>query len=109
MNMNRKVYTVGAGLMAACMAAATASAQTFMVFEYGASAGAVNQVSVTNLAPNWVVAGVRNASADMEVITYESNGTALVRKGSASSAGTLSDVGVSTVALRLQPRNNRRD
>jgi hypothetical protein len=42
MNMNRKVYTVGAGLMAACMAAATASAQTFMVFEYGASAGAVN-------------------------------------------------------------------
>jgi hypothetical protein len=28
MNMKRKVYTVGAALMAACMAAATASAQT---------------------------------------------------------------------------------
>ena len=53
MNVNRKVYTLGAGLMAACMAAATASAQTFMVFEYGGSAGAVSQVSVANLAPNW--------------------------------------------------------
>jgi len=64
MNMNRKVYTVGAGLMAACMAAATASAQTYMVFEYGASAGAVSQVSVANLAPNWVATGVRNSAGD---------------------------------------------
>ena len=54
MNTNRKVCKLGAALIAACMAAATASAQTYMVYEYGASAGAVTQVSVANLAPNWV-------------------------------------------------------
>jgi hypothetical protein len=51
MNMKRKVYTLSVGLIAACIAASTASAQTYMTFQYGASAGAVSQVSVANLAP----------------------------------------------------------
>jgi hypothetical protein len=98
MNMKRKVYTIGAGLIAACMAAATASAQTYMVYEYGASAGAVSQVSVTNLAPNWVATGVRNGGGDLELITWESTGTALVRKGSATT-GAINNAGMATVAL----------
>jgi hypothetical protein len=98
MNANRKVYTLGAALIAACMAATSASAQTFMVYEYGASAGAVSQVSVANLAPNWVATGVRNGGGDLELITWESTGTALVRKGSATT-GAINNAGMATVAL----------
>jgi len=100
MNINRKVYTTAAGLMAACMAAATASAQNFMVYQYGNSAGAVSQVSVANLAPNWVATGVRNGAGDIELIAWKSTGHALLRKGSAtSSAGAVSNASVATVAL----------
>ena len=98
MNINRKVYTAAAGVLAACLAAATASAQNFMVYQYGASAGAVSQVSVANLAPNWVATGVRNSAGVMEVITWESNGTQLVRKGSAT-GNVVDNTGISTVAL----------
>jgi hypothetical protein len=98
MSMNRKVYTAGAGLMAACLAAATASAQTFMTFQYGASAGAVSQVSVANLAPNWVATGVRNSAGNLELITWQSNGTALIRGGSAT-AGAIGNAGMATIAM----------
>ena len=96
--MNRTSYAIATGLMAACMATATASAQNFMAYEYGASADAVSQVSVANLAPNWVVTGVRNGTGLAEVITWESTGHSLVRKGSATGTA-ISNVGVSTVAL----------
>jgi hypothetical protein len=86
------------GLMAACLTAASASAQNFMVYQYGASAGAVSQVSIANLSPNWVATGVRNSAGDMELITWKSTGNALVRKGSATSVA-VSDAGMSTVAL----------
>jgi hypothetical protein len=86
------------GLIAVCMTAATASAQNFMVYQYGASAGAVSQVSIANLSPNWVATGVRNSAGDMELITWKSTGSALVRKGSATSVA-VSNASVSTVAL----------
>jgi hypothetical protein len=98
MKMNKKVSVAAAGLMAAYMTAATASAQTHMVFEYGASAGTVSGVSVANLKPNWVVTGVRNGSNDMELIVWESLGTSLKRQGSAT--GPMAGVGnIATVAL----------
>lgn len=97
MNIKRKVYTA-AGVMAACMTAATASAQDFMTYEYGASAGAVSQVSVANLKPNWVVTGVRNSAGEVEVIAWESNGHALIRKGSATGP-TIANAKVTTVAV----------
>jgi len=99
MNMNRKVYTAGAGLLAACMTAATASAQNFMEFQYGASAGAVSQVSVANLKPNWVATGVLNSAGKVELITWKSNGHALLRKGSATSPIVVQNASVATVAL----------
>jgi hypothetical protein len=98
MNINRKVYTAAAALLAGCMTAAAASAQNFMEYQYGASAGAVTQVSVANLAPNWVATGVRNSAGVMEVITWESNGTQLLRKGSAT-GNAIDNTGISTVAL----------
>jgi hypothetical protein len=78
-----------------------------MVFEYGASAGAVSQVSVANLAPNWVATGVRNSAGDVELIAWESNGTALTRKGSAV-GGATTNAGMATVCLSPTPRSNRR-
>lgn len=98
MYRNRKRYAAAIGAIAACMSAATASAQNFMVYQYGATAGAVSQVSITNLSPNWVATGVRNAAGDMELITWKSTGSALVRKGSATSVA-LSNASMSTVAL----------
>lgn len=97
MNIDRKVFTAAAVFTAACLAAATASAQNFMTHEYGASAGAIGLVSVANLRPNWVVTGVRNNAGNTEVIAWKSNGHALVRKGSATSNGV--DFSLATVAL----------
>ena len=100
MRIKGAVYTATAGLLATCVWTATASAQNFMVYEYGASAGAVSQVSIANLAPNWVVTGVRNGSGDAEVITWESTGHALIRQGSATlTANGIDDAGVSIAAL----------
>lgn len=86
------------GLIALCMMAATASAQNFMAYQYGTSAGAVSQVSIANLSPNWVATGVRNGAGNIELITWNSTGSALVRKGSATS-NAVNNAGVSTVAL----------
>jgi len=99
MNINRRVYTAAAVLTAACMAAATASAQNFMVYQYGASAGAVSQVSVANLKPNWVATGVRNGAGEVELIAWKSNGHALLRKGSATCPTVVENASVATVAL----------
>jgi hypothetical protein len=98
MKTNRNVYTAAAGVIAACMAVATASAQNFMIYQYGAAAGAVSQTSVANLKPNWVVTGVRNGQGKMELITWKSNGHALLRKGSAVGQ-PLDNASVATVAL----------
>lgn len=98
MNRRRKGYAAAIGLMAAWLTAASASAQNFMVYQYGATAGAVSQVSIANLSPNWVATGVRNGAGNMELITWKSNGRALVRKGSATSVA-LSNASMSTVAL----------
>lgn len=90
--MHRNVYTAVAGLFAGWLAAGTALAQTFELnFLYGATAGAVSHVSIANLKTNWVVTGVRNGSGNLQVISWYSNGTQLVRKGSAT-AGAISSV-----------------
>jgi hypothetical protein len=98
MNVNRKVCTAAAGLLAACITAATASAQNFMEYQYGASAGAVSQVSVANLKQNWVATGVRNGEGDIELITWKSTGHALERAGSATGPA-ISNASLGTVAL----------
>jgi len=84
MNIKRNVYAAAAGLMAAYMAAATASAQNFMEYQYGATGGSVADVSVANLMPNWVVTGVTEGdadSSDQTLTTWESTGHALVKRG----------------------------
>ena len=98
MNIKREVYTAAAGLLATCMAAATASAQGFMGFDYSASAGAVSQVSVANLKSDWAVTGVRNGSGLIELITWKSNSIALERMGSATGPA-IGNGPVSTVAV----------
>jgi len=98
MKANRIKHAVAAGCVALCMGGATASAQNFMSYLYGASAGVISNGSVTNLAPNWVVTGMCNGSEDMELITWESNGTQLLRKGSAT-GGPIQNANVGTVAL----------
>ena len=89
--MKRQVYTIVVGLVAGYIAAATAFAQPYITREYGATAGAVSQVSIANLKANWVVTGVRNGKGNLEVIVWKSNGSALARKGSAS-GGAISNV-----------------
>jgi len=101
MNIERKAYITAAGLMAACMAAAPASAQDFIEYQYGASPGAVRSVSVANLKPNGVVTGVGNSAGNLELIVWKSNGTELLRKGSATDTA-FRDIGsapVSTLAM----------
>ena len=98
MNIKRNVYTAAAGLLATCLAAATASAQGFMGFDYSASAGAVSQVSVANLKSDWAVTGVRNGSGLIELITWKSNTIALERMGSATGPA-IGNGPVSTVAV----------
>jgi hypothetical protein len=98
MKANRIGHAAAAGLMTLCMGGATASAQNFMSYLYGASAGAIENASITNLAPNWVATAMCNGGGDLELITWESNGSALLRKGSAI-AGPIANANVGTVAL----------
>jgi len=102
MNIKRTVYTAGAGLLAACMAAATASAQDFIEYVYGNSAGAVHSVSVANLKNNWVATGVTNSAGNLELIAWAANSgnTELLRKGAATDTtlGNLGSAPVSTLA-----------
>jgi len=104
MNIKRGVYTAAAGLLGACMAAATASAQDFIEYAYGNSAGAVHSVSVANLRTDWVATGVTNSAGNLELIVWASNGiegTQLLRKGSATDTalGNLGSAPVTTLAL----------
>ena len=104
MYIKRDVYTAAVGLLAACMAAATASAQDFIEYAYGNSAGAIHSVSVANLRTDWVATGVTNSAGNLELIVWASNGTngmKLLRKGSATDTtlGNLGGAPVSTLAL----------
>ena len=83
------------------MAAATASAQNFMVYQYGARGGPVNDVPVATLMPDWVVTATTEgagSSTYQALTTWESNGSALVKQ-SVAYGPKLESGGMATVAL----------
>ena len=111
MNVNRKAHTAVAGLIT-CVAAATASAQPYIQHVAEAAAGAVSQVSIANLKPNWVVTAVCNSSGNLELGTWQYANNALTLKSSAQASLAASKVAIAdlsssrVVTAHIDPNSN---
>jgi len=97
----RRFGSAAGALAIGCLAVSSAAAQQ-VVWQYGATAGAVNEVSIANLPnTNLVVTAVRNGGNRLELISWDNSGRSLVRKGSITAGEIFSVSMVDLSATRV--------